>query len=34
LGWDVESWFARVLVKDNGRRVGIEAWRAELVGRM
>jgi serine/threonine protein kinase len=30
LGFDVQKWFAKVLVKDAGKRVGIEEWRQEL----
>jgi hypothetical protein len=32
LGWDVEKWFAKVLVKRIDARVGVEVWRRELVG--
>lgn len=31
LGMDVHAWFARVLVKEPGKRVAIGEWRAELV---
>jgi hypothetical protein len=31
LGWDVGAWFGKVLVKSKESRVGLEAWREELV---
>ncbi|UPX20227.1 uncharacterized protein EKO05_0010467 [Ascochyta rabiei] len=31
LGLDLKTWFAKVLVKDVGRRVGVAEWRAELL---
>lgn len=30
LGLDLEGWFGRVLVKEVGKRVGVEEWRGEL----
>jgi serine/threonine protein kinase len=30
LGFDVQKWLAKVLVKDAGKRVSVAAWRAEL----
>ncbi|RMZ73854.1 serine threonine kinase [Pyrenophora seminiperda CCB06] len=32
LGCDLMKWFGRVLVKDVGKRVGVEAWKEELEG--
>jgi hypothetical protein len=32
LGWDVGKWCAKVLVKSKEKRVGVVAWREELVG--
>jgi hypothetical protein len=34
LGFDVGGWLGMVLVKDGGKRVGIEVWREELMGGM
>jgi serine/threonine protein kinase len=30
LGFDVQKWLAKVLVKDAGKRAGVEEWRREL----
>ncbi|KAI2482706.1 protein kinase domain-containing protein [Pyrenophora tritici-repentis] len=32
LGRDLGAWFGKVLVKDAGKRVGIQEWKAELEG--
>ncbi|KAF2871514.1 kinase-like domain-containing protein [Massariosphaeria phaeospora] len=29
-GWDVSGWFARVLVREMGGRVGVEEWKKEV----
>jgi hypothetical protein len=34
LGFDVQKWFAKVLVKDHAKRVGVLEWRGELVARL
>jgi hypothetical protein len=34
LGFDVQNWFAKVLVKDHAKRVGVLEWRGELVARL
>lgn len=32
LGFNVTKWFAKVLVKNKEKRVGVQAWREEFVG--
>lgn len=30
LNLDLHKWFAKVLVKDSGKRIGVDEWRQEL----
>lgn len=34
VGWDVGKWFAKVLVKNKEKRVGVVEWREELVAQI
>jgi serine/threonine protein kinase len=34
LDWDVEAWFAKVLVKDLDRRAGVEVWRRKVTDKL